>query len=46
LEGKFQHQASTKRWRDKAIIPMEFAEEELVLIRTARTESKGKLEPK
>lgn len=46
LDALNKYQASTKSWRDKAIIPMEFAEEDLVLIRTARTESKGKLKPK
>jgi hypothetical protein len=35
-----------KAWRDSNISPKEFDEGDLVLIRTSRTESRGKLEPK
>jgi hypothetical protein len=35
-----------KTWRDKAITPKEFEKGNLVLIRTERTESRGKLKPK
>lgn len=40
-----KYQATTKSWRDKVVILKEFAGD-LVLIMMARTESKGKLEPK
>ena len=46
LQALNKYQAQTKAWRDRAVIPREFSEGDLVLIRTARTESKGKLEPK
>jgi hypothetical protein len=41
-----KYQAQTKAWRDHTVIPREFSEGDLVLVRTARTESRGKLEPK
>jgi hypothetical protein len=46
LQALNKYQAQTKAWRDHAVIPREFSEGDLVLIRTARTESRGKLEPK
>jgi hypothetical protein len=36
-----KYQAQTKAWRDNTVIPKEFEEGDLVLIRTARTESQG-----
>jgi hypothetical protein len=45
LQALDKYQAQTKAWRDQAVIPREFNEGDLVLIRTARTESRGKLEP-
>jgi hypothetical protein len=46
LQALIKYQAQTKAWRDHAVIPREFSEGDLVLIRTARTESRGKLEPR
>jgi ribonuclease HI len=46
LQALNKYQAQTKAWRDHTVIPREFSEEDLVLVRTARTESRGKLEPK
>jgi hypothetical protein len=46
LEALNKYQAQTKASRDKAVTPKEFEEGDLVLIRTSRTESRGKLEPK
>jgi hypothetical protein len=46
LEALNKYHAQTKAWRDHAVIPREFSEGDLVLVRTARTESLGKLEPK
>ena len=46
LQALNKYQAQTKAWRDHAVIPREFREGDLVLVRTARTESRGKLEPK
>jgi hypothetical protein len=46
LQALNKYQAQTKAWRDHAVIPREFSEGDLVLVRTARTESRGKLEPK
>jgi hypothetical protein len=40
------YQAQTKAWRDNAVVPREFNKGDLVLIRTTRTESRGKLELK
>ena len=45
LQALDKYQTQTKAWRDQAVIPREFNEGDLVLIRTARTESRGKLEP-
>jgi hypothetical protein len=45
-DGLNKYQAQTKAWRDNTVIPKEFQEGELVLTRTTRTESWGKLEPK
>jgi hypothetical protein len=41
-----KYQAATKIWRDKAVIPKEFEEGDIVLIRTPRIKSRGKLESK
>jgi hypothetical protein len=46
LQTLNKYQAQTKAWRDHTVIPREFNEGDLVLVRTARTESWGKLEPK
>jgi hypothetical protein len=46
LQTVNKYQAQTKAWRDHAVVPREFNEGDLVLIRTTRTESRGKLEPK
>jgi hypothetical protein len=46
LQALNKYQAQTKAWRDHAVIPREFSEGDLVLVRTARTESRGKLEPR
>jgi hypothetical protein len=46
LEALSKYQAQTKAWRDNTIIPRVFKEGDLVLTRTIRTESRGKLEPK
>jgi hypothetical protein len=45
LQALDKYQAQTKAWRNQAVIPREFSEGDLVLIRIARTESRGKLEP-
>jgi hypothetical protein len=41
-----RYQVQTKAWQDNNISPKEFDEWDLVLIRTSRIESQGKLEPK
>jgi hypothetical protein len=46
LQTLNKYQAQTKAWRDHTVVPREFNEGDLVLIRTTRTESRGKLEPK
>jgi hypothetical protein len=46
LEALNKYQAQTKAWRDNTVIPREFEEGDLVLTRTIRTKSRGKLEPK
>jgi hypothetical protein len=46
LQALNKYQAQTKAWRNLAVIPREFSEGDIVLVRTARTESRGKLEPK
>jgi hypothetical protein len=46
LQTLDRYQAQTKVWRDNAVIPKEFNKGDLVLIRTARTEARGKLELK
>jgi hypothetical protein len=43
LEALNKYQAQTKALRDKVVTPKEFDEGGLVLIRTSRTDSKGKL---
>jgi hypothetical protein len=46
LQALNKYQAQTKAWRDHAVIPREFDERDLILVRMIRTESRGKLEPK
>jgi hypothetical protein len=46
LEALNKYQAQTKAWHDNTVIPRELKEGALVLTRTIRTESRGKLEPK
>jgi hypothetical protein len=46
LQAINKYQAQTKAWRDNAVVPREFKKGDLVLVRTTRTESWGKLEPK
>jgi ribonuclease HI len=46
LQALNKYQAQTKAWRDNAVVPREFNKGDIVLIRTTRTESRGKLEPK
>jgi hypothetical protein len=46
LQALNKYQAQTKAWRDNAVVPREFNTEDLILVRTTRTESRGKLEPK
>jgi hypothetical protein len=46
LQALSKYQAQTKAWRDHTVVPREFNEGDLVLVRTTRTESRGKLEPK
>jgi hypothetical protein len=36
LQALNKYQAQTKAWRDHAVIPREFSEGDLVLVRTAR----------
>jgi hypothetical protein len=46
LHALNKYQAQTKAWRDNAVVPREFNKGDLVLVRTTRTESWDKLEPK
>jgi hypothetical protein len=46
LQALNKYQVPTKAWHDNAVIPREYNEGDLVLVRTTRTESRGKLEPK
>jgi hypothetical protein len=46
LQALNKYQAQTKAWRDHIVVPREFNNEDLVLVRTTRIESRGKLEPK
>jgi hypothetical protein len=46
LQALNKYQAQTKAWHDHTVVPREFNEGDLVLVRTTRTESWGKLEPK
>jgi hypothetical protein len=46
LQALDKYQVQTKPWRDNTVVPREFNEGDLVLVRTTRTESQGKLEPK
>jgi hypothetical protein len=46
LQALNKYQAQTKACRDHTVVPREFNKVDLILVRTARTESRGKLEPK
>jgi hypothetical protein len=46
LDTLSKYQAATKAWRYKVVTPKECKEGGHVLIRTGRTESRGKLKPK
>jgi hypothetical protein len=46
LQALNKYQVQTKAWCDNNVVPREFNEGDLVLMRIARTESQGKLEPK
>jgi hypothetical protein len=46
LHALNKYQAQTNAWRNHAVVPREFNKGDLVLVRTTRTESWGKLEPK
>jgi ribonuclease HI len=46
LQALNQYQAQMKAWHDHVVVPREFNEGDLVLVRTTRTESRGKLELK
>jgi hypothetical protein len=46
LQALDKYQAQTKAWRDHVVVPREFNEGDRVLVRTTRTESRGKLESK
>jgi hypothetical protein len=46
LQALNKYQAQTKAWRDNTVVPREFNKRDLVIVRTTRTESRGKLEPK
>jgi hypothetical protein len=45
LQALDKYQAQTKAWRDQAVIPREFSEGDLILVHTARTESRASLSP-
>jgi hypothetical protein len=46
LQALDKYQIQTKAWCDNTVVPREFSEGDLILVRTTRTESRGKLEPK
>lgn len=46
LNALNKYQVATKALRDTMVIPKDFEHGDLVLVRTARTEAKGKLELK
>jgi hypothetical protein len=46
LNALNKYQVTTKTWRNKVVTHKEFEEGDLILIRTGRSESKGKLESK
>jgi ribonuclease HI len=46
LQALNKYQAQKKARRDHAVVPREFNEGDHILVRTTRTESRGKLEPK
>jgi hypothetical protein len=46
LQALDKYQVQTKAWCDNTVVPREFSEGDLVLVRTTRTASRGKLEPK
>jgi hypothetical protein len=46
LQALNKYQVQTKAWRDNTVVPREFNKGDLVLARSTRIESRGKLEPK
>jgi hypothetical protein len=46
LQALNKYQVQTKAWHDNTVVPREFSEGDLVLVRTTRTEYRGKLERK
>jgi hypothetical protein len=46
LQALNKYQAQTKAWRDNAVVPREVDKGDLVLVRTTRIETRGKVEPK
>jgi hypothetical protein len=46
LQAFNKYQAQTMAWHDNAVVPREFNKRDLILVRTTRTKSRGKLEPK
>jgi hypothetical protein len=46
LQTLDRYQAQTKAWHDNTVFPKEFNKGDIVLVRTTRTESRGKLESK
>jgi hypothetical protein len=46
LQALDKYQVQTKAWRDNTVVPREFNEGGLVLVKTTRTKSRGKLEPR
>jgi hypothetical protein len=45
LQALNKYQVHTKAWRDNNVVPREFNEGDLVLVRITKTESRSKLEP-
>jgi hypothetical protein len=45
LQALNKYQAQTKAWGDHTVIPREFSEGDLVLVRTARIESRASWSP-
>jgi hypothetical protein len=46
LQALDKYQVQTKAWRDNTVVPGEFSKGDLILVRTTRTESWGKLKTK